>query len=383
MIDCRYCGKQHQSRQCPAYGKFCKKCGKKNHFANVCRFSSQKQIKELEADFTGNYSDPHEFFRIDSLSSTSSKPKLTEHMIVKDDDGVQFSIAFTLDAGAEVNVLPKRFLDQMSLSLHSTNITLTGFGRSIVRPCGQTVMKCIDKANECHELTFYVSDVIEHGILGASACVDLNLLKHVMCSDAERDCALSLSTVHNIYSDLFTGYGTYDKEYVIATKPDVKGVVQPPHKISYALQPRLKEYLQKLADNDIIADVDKPTEWVHNIVVIEKKNKQLRICLDPKPLNAVILREHYNIPTPVDMQSKFSSQALFTVIDMKDAYWHVKLSPESSYLTTFHTPWGRRRFLRMPFGLSSASEVMQKRNEDTFGDIHGVHIIAYDLIIAA
>ena len=246
MIDCRYCGKLHQSQQCPAYGKFCKKCGKKNHFANVCRSSSQKQIKELEADLTGNYSDPQEFFNIDSLSSTSSKPKLTEQMIVKDDDGVQFSIAFTLDTGAEVNVLPKRLFDQMSLSLHSTNITLIGFGCSIVRPCGQTVMKCIDKANECHELTYYVSDVIEHGILGASACLDLNFLKRVMCSDAERDSALSLSTVHNIYSDLFTGYGAYDKEYVIATKLDVKGVVQPPHKIPYALQPRLKEYFAKV-----------------------------------------------------------------------------------------------------------------------------------------
>ena len=231
----------------------------------------------------------------------SNNHKLTEHMIVRDDDGVWFSIAFTLDTGAEVNVLPKRFFDQTSLSLHSTNITLTGFGRSIVRPCGQTVMKCIDKANECHELTFYVSDVIEHGILGTSARLHLNLIKRVMCSDAERDSALSLSTVHNIYSDLFTGYGTYNKEYVIATKPDVKGVVQPSHKIPYALQPRLKEYLQKLADNDIITDVDKPTEWVHNIVVIEKKNKQLRICLDPKPLNAVILREYYNIPSPADV----------------------------------------------------------------------------------
>ena len=117
---------------------------------------------------TGNYSDSQEFFRIDSLSSTSSKPKLTEQMIVKDDDGDQFSIAFTLDTGAEVNVLPKRFFDQMSLSLHSTNITLTGFGRSIVRPCGQTVMKCIDKANECHELTFYVSDVIRRSTKLAS-----------------------------------------------------------------------------------------------------------------------------------------------------------------------------------------------------------------------
>ena len=59
------------------------------------------------------------------------------------------------------------------------------------------------------------------------------------------------------------------------------------------------------------------------------------------------------------------------------------LTEESSYLTTFHTPWGRKRFLRMPFGLSSASEVMQKRNENTFGDIKNVHVIADDIIVAA
>ena len=56
---------------------------------------------------------------------------------------------------------------------------------------------------------------------------------------------------------------------------------------------------------------------------------------------------------------------------------------KSSYLCTFHTPWGRKRFMRMPFGISSASEVMQKRNEQTFSDIAGVHIIADDMIIAA
>ena len=37
----------------------------------------------------------------------------------------------------------------------------------------------------------------------------------------------------------------------------------------------------------------------------------------------------------------------------------------------------------MPFGLSSASEVMQKRNEEIFGDIPGVHVIADEIIIAA
>ena len=98
-------------------------------------------------------------------------------------------------------------------------------------------------------------------------------------------------------------------------------------------------------------------------------------------MNAKILRECYLIPTPADVQSQLSGKRLFSVIDMKDGYWHVALTEESSYLTTFHTPWGRKRFLRMPFGLSSASEVMQKRNENTFGDIKGVHVIADNIIV--
>ena len=117
--------------------------------------------------------------------------------------------------------------------------------------------------------------------------------------------------------------------------------------------------------------------------MLEKKDKQFRICLHPKSLNAVTLREYYINPTPADVQTKLSGKSLFTVIDMKDAYWHVKLSSQSSFRTTFHTPRGRKRFLRMPFGISSASEVMQKRNKETFGNISGVHITADDLIITA
>ena len=60
-----------------------------------------------------------------------------------------------------------------------------------------------------------------------------------------------------------------------------------------------------------------------------------------------------------------------------------KIKWPSSYLFTFHTPWGRKQFLLMPFRLSSVSEVMQKRNEENFGDISVVHVIAYDLTIAA
>jgi len=105
--------------------------------------------------------------------------------------------------------------------------------------------------------------------------------------------------------------------------------------------------------------------------------------LRPRPLNGAIRHERHPILTPSDVQAQLSGKSVFTVIDMQSAFWHVRLSDSSSYLTTFHIPWGRKRFLRMPFGLSSGSEIMQKRNEETFGDISGVHVITDDLIIAA
>ena len=106
-----------------------------------------------------------------------------------------------------------------------------------------------------HDLTFYVCDAINHAILGERACFDLNLLKRVnLCSDTKFNLPLLFSDICDDYADLFTGYGLYEKEYHIAIKPNVEGVVQPPHKVSYALQLKLKKYLHTLTDNCIIAD---------------------------------------------------------------------------------------------------------------------------------
>ena len=139
-----------------------------------------------------------------------------------------------------------------------------------------------------------------------------------------------------------------------------------------------------LKEHNIIADVDKPTEWVSNIVIVQKKNGSFRLCLDPKSLNEAIKRERQNIPTPADMQSQLSGKTIYMVIDMKDRYWHIKLSDNSSYYCMFNTPWGRKRFLHMPCGISTASEVMQKRkNEEMFGDISDLHVIADKLLIIA
>ena len=62
-------------------------------------------------------------------------------------------------------------------------------------------------------------------------------------------------------------------------------------------------------------------------------------------------------------------------------YWATPLSKESSILTTFQTPYGRYRYLRMPFGICSAQEVLQKKMERIFEGLPGVQIIVDDILI--
>ena len=52
-------------------------------------------------------------------------------------------------------------------------------------------------------------------------------------------------------------------------------------------------------------------------------------------------------------------------------------------MNVLNTPYGRYRFKRMPFGISSAPEVFQKKNEAIFWDIDGVEVIFDDIIVAA
>ena len=116
----------------------------------------------------------------------------------------------------------------------------------------------------------------------------------------------------------------------------------------------------------IIADVDQPTDWVSNLVITEKPDGAMRICLDPKPLNDAKKREHHKLPTADDVHSKLANKKIVTGIDERHAFWQVPLTEDSSHLCTFHTPWGIKRFLRMRFGICSTIEVMQKEKQKTF-----------------
>ena len=69
---------------------------------------------------------------------------------------------------------------------------------------------------------------------------------------------------------------------------------------------------------------------------------------------------------------------IFSVVDASNGFWQVELDKESSLLTTFVTPFGRYRWKRLPFGISSAPEEYQRRMNEA---LEGIAICADDIII--
>ncbi|XP_032903440.1 uncharacterized protein LOC116990025 [Amblyraja radiata] len=143
----------------------------------------------------------------------------------------------------------------------------------------------------------------------------------------------------------------------------------------------LQEELKDLERRGIITPVERSTDWISSMVAVRKPNGKLRICIDPKPLNRALKRSHYPIPTIDDILPEMSKAKVFTVCDVKQGFWHVKLEEEPSFLTTFATPFGRFRWLRMPMGISPAPEVFQRKLMQALEGLPGVCVIADDVLI--
>ena len=98
------------------------------------------------------------------------------------------------------------------------------------------------------------------------------------------------------FADLFEGLGELEGEHHIEINPVIKPVIHPPRKVPFTLLPKLKKELERMEQLGAIEKVDQPTEWVNSIVIVEKEDGSLRICLDPKDLNRAVKREHFQLP---------------------------------------------------------------------------------------
>jgi hypothetical protein len=123
--------------------------------------------------------------------------------------------------------------------------------------------------------------------------------------------------------------------------------------------PALKKEIESLLAQGIIEEVSGATPWLHPIVVVPKKNTtDIRMCVDLTKLNRYVRRPVNPQLTPWEVIRNIPKGTKhYAVFDALKGYHQVDLDEESRALTTFMTPFGRHRYCRLPFGLSSAGDV--------------------------
>ncbi|XP_041472642.1 uncharacterized protein K02A2.6-like [Lytechinus variegatus] len=389
--NCKYCGGEHRREKtaCPAWGKQCGNCKKNNHFSKKCLAKGPKPVRSLD-DEDDDLSD-ESIYTIERISSVGSNGKRWRaNVIYRANGSDKKEMNSQIDTGATVNVLSYTdlcdVLQDGNPRLEHSKVRLKPFKGKLIKPKGQTALEVQVNNGPVHLLQFQIVDGSSQvPILSGDSSEDLGLVTR---NNPERIEILSQATEQPLtkeqimkeYKDVFTGLGCLPGEYHLETDKTVKPVQHMPRRVPAALKPSLKDKISELEEKGVIKKVTTPTEWISSMVAVKKPGK-LRICIDPKDLNKALKRSHYPMPTIEEILPQLSQAKVFTILDAKDGYWQVKLDKESSFLTTFWTPFGRYRWLRMPFGIATAPEEYQRRQHEVVQGLPGVEAIVDDLLV--
>ena len=405
---CRRCDTKHVSMQCPAYGYTCGKCRKLHHFTKCCQTKSyqgrrpdkrrfHRKVHEIQED--NQTSEPPDFF-VDDIKLDSVTQDYSEEDIILPFTLNGSIVPLKLDCGAQANIISESDYKQLNKRppLIKTSDGLKGYFNHKIPVVGKCIVTVSYKAAS-RKLQFFVVPGTHQALLSKSACLSMGLIKLVYGVTVEntpeqndQEPASHQEPASNNrnpdydhlfdeYQDVFQGLGCLPGEHTIVVDETVPPVVHPCRKVPFPLYDKLKAELDKLEEQGVITKVNTPTDWVNSLVIVPKKNGNIRMCIDPRDLNRAIKRQHYKLPTREEITAKFAGAKVFSKLDASQGFYQIKLDEASSMLCTFNTPYGRYRYLRLPFGIASAPEVYHKIIHELFDDMPYVDTSMDDIII--
>ena len=272
--------------------------------------------------------------------------------------GKSIELTFQLDTAASCNVMS--FQDYVRLGkpkLQDSRTFLSRYDGSVKRSLGLCVVVVKDKEGKRKQL---VLKTRHHTFISLDTCLQLELLSYRLekVNLVAEHSPLTKEKVLMEFGDVFSGVGCLPGEYQIDLDPAVPPMLNIPHTIRAAVEDKLRV----VEENGIIAAVEQPTEWIsYTTTVWKPEKKSVHVCLDPRDLNKSIRQNHFHLPTLDDVLPRLKGARVFSLLDAKDGFLQVKLSERSSFLTTFWGAGHKYRWLRMPFGISSAPEEFQRR----------------------
>jgi hypothetical protein len=190
-----------------------------------------------------------------------------------------------IDTGAQVNVISMTSFNNIvnKPALRSTSVVVKPYGmKQTLKPLGSASLQLGYKGRRS-DAEFIVINTSDPILLVFETCLGLGIVHidtvDVMTSDSNK--------LIEEFADVFEGLGCVPGEYDIKIDPSVPPVIQPTRKVPLNLRPKLWQVLNEMERRGVIVKRTEPTDWVSALLLIEKKNGSLWVCMDPIPLNKV------------------------------------------------------------------------------------------------
>jgi hypothetical protein len=166
---------------------------------------------------------------------------------------------------------------------------------------------------------------------------------------------LKLEDIHVIvaFLDVFSDdLPRMPPERAIELQPGTAPIAKTLYKMSPVELKELNIQLQGLFDKGYIRPSTSP--WGCSVLFVEKKDKELCLCVDYRPLNAVTIKNKYPLPRIDILFDQLAGAQVFSKIDLRSGYHQIKIRTEDTPKTTFMMRYGLYKYLVMSFGLTNA-----------------------------
>jgi hypothetical protein len=141
-------------------------------------------------------------------------------------------------------------------------------------------------------------------------------------------------------------------EFKIELQPGTALIAKAPYKMSPVELKELKIQPQGLLDKGYIRP--SISSWGCSTLFVEKKDKEMRLCVDYRPLNAVTIKNKYPLLRINILFDQLAGAQVFSKIDLHSGYHQIKIRAEDVPKTTFTTRYGLFEYLVMSFRLTNA-----------------------------
>ena len=408
---CRNCGGEwpHTNSPCPAKNKACRKCNKLNHFAKVCRsgnlsqYSAKQQhqrrpsrnnIRPVHTPANDNQSSSESSDSEGYCYAVKTNPRKSPITKLKINNQ---KVQFTVDTGSTINLINEDTFKQLgNIPLQKTHIKAYPFNSTApVRMKGK-FQTLVESRKRITVATIYVTAEDGGCLLSNDTAQELGLIslhlnqiETTKTSQNKPTTGLSVTdktvrSIINKHSKVFQGVGKLkNRQIELIVDKSVKPIAQRQRRIPFHLRDKVDTELCRLEQEDIIEKVPDTDEtaWISPVVIVPKKDDQIRLCVDMRAANTAIKRVCHPIPTVRDISLDLNGAKYFTKLDMSQAYHQLELSTTSRNITTFTTHAGLYRFKRLNYGTNSAAEIFQNTLQRILHGIKGVRNIADDILV--